>query len=71
MNWKCCFNHVIEGGAASEMVKWKTGLSSRTLTAVLDKQVNFGLAYISGLHLNLPRDNASLIRRFKENVGQL
>ena len=25
------------------MVKWKTGLSCRTLTAVLGKQVNFGL----------------------------
>jgi hypothetical protein len=23
VNWKCCFN-VVERGAASEMVKWKT-----------------------------------------------
>ena len=33
-----------KGAAASEMVKWKTGLSScRTLTTVLGKQVDFGL----------------------------
>jgi hypothetical protein len=42
VNWKCCFN-VIERGAVSEMVKWKTGLSCRSLTAVIGKQVNFGL----------------------------
>ena len=42
MNWKCCFD-VIEGGAASEMVKWKMGLSCQTVTAVLGKQVNFSL----------------------------
>jgi hypothetical protein len=27
----------------SKMVKWKTGLSCRTVTAVLGKKVNFGL----------------------------
>ena len=32
--------NVIEGGAACEMVKWKMGLSCRTLTAL---KVNFGL----------------------------
>ena len=46
MNWKCCLN-VVERGAASEMVKWKTGLSCRSLffnTAVLaSKLINFGL----------------------------
>ena len=36
MNRKCC-------GAASEMVRWKTGLSYRSRTAIIGKQVNFGL----------------------------
>jgi hypothetical protein len=36
MNRKCC-------GAASEMVRWKTGLSYRSCTAIIGKQVNFGL----------------------------
>ena len=34
VNWKCCFN-VIKRGAASEMVKWKTGLSSQRFIAAL------------------------------------
>ena len=42
MNWKCCFN-VIERWVARKMVKWKTGLSCRSRTAVIGKQVNFGL----------------------------
>jgi hypothetical protein len=29
--------------AASEMVRWKTGLSYRSRTAIIGKQVNFGL----------------------------
>ena len=37
------FYYSTRGGAASEMVKWKMGLSCRSLTAVLGKQVNFGL----------------------------
>jgi hypothetical protein len=36
MNRKCC-------GAANEMVRWKTGLSYRSRTAIIGKQVNFGL----------------------------
>jgi hypothetical protein len=37
------FNNVIEPGAASEMVKWKTGLSCQSRTAIIGKQVNIGL----------------------------
>ena len=44
MNWKCCFKiNVIEGGAANEMMEVENGLSCKTLTSFLSKQVNFGL----------------------------
>jgi hypothetical protein len=42
VNWKCCFN-VVERGAASEKVKWKTGLSCQVFYCCSGKQVNFGL----------------------------
>jgi outer membrane receptor for monomeric catechols len=49
VNRKCCFN-VIEREVVSKMVKWKTDLNYRSLTAVLGKQVNFGLEIKYELH---------------------
>ena len=74
VNWKCRFN-VIKRGAASEMVKWKTGLSSQRFIAALGKNRGFdskGQANVSAcpvwMHTQINTTNIIFTRVHNTNI---